>query len=427
MHNLVALFYKQIFQEEMGQRAASFFKNFSLVAAGTGVATILTFTFNIFAGRILGPGEYGEFSLVQSVAMFLCIPMALGLHTTIVKYTSEDENKERQSLIISTGYIFIAFLTIVSIIMYVVFSSYLSNIFSTSKELFFLSLIFAILFTLYTVTTNTLRGLNKMKVYAMFQPVYGLILLTTFFIFVFVNSLSFKSMVISSYLAYGICAAAILIIFLRQYLKFDFLDRSMMKTLIKYSLFATIGGLSFAFYSNVDKILINKYMTVKDVGIYRAYYFASIGVAVILFNMFNTVFFPVASSYKDKKVLFKKINRFIPYLILAGIPFVILCELIIMKFYGHQYPFNLMWMLLLGVASICVCVDGIYGWFFNSIGWQGVKISSFAAIILAIVNIFLNIALIPLMGITGAIVSIIISFSISIIIILGFGRKYLAQ
>jgi O-antigen/teichoic acid export membrane protein len=129
--------------------------------------------------------------------------------------------------------------------------------------------------------------------------------------------------------------------------------------------------------------------------------------------------------FQDKKELFNKISKLIPYVITAGLPFILICEFIILKFYGKQYYLNLLWLILFAVASIFVVIDGLYGWFFNSIGNQGVKLISFAGGVLALVNISLNFILIPLIGIPAAMGSIIISFAICITIELLLGRKYL--
>jgi O-antigen/teichoic acid export membrane protein len=264
-----------------------------------------------------------------------------------------------------------------------------------------------------------------MKEYASFQAIYGAILIGSLGIFFLLKLFSFKAVLFPIYFAFGTVSLLILFLF-RKYLQPKF-DKQKRKILIKYSLFSFLGGIAFTFYTNVDKILINRWMETKDVGIYRAYYFASINLVWLFFNMFNIVFFPAASKYKRKKALFNQINKSIPCLIVLGVPFIFLIEGIIIKFYGSKYPVNLVWMSLFSVSAICVCLDGIYGWFFNSLGISGIKITAFAAIVLASVNIFLNVIFIPLLGITGAIIGIFIPFLVSIILMLLLGRKYVVD
>ena len=411
--NLVTFFYEKIFHEKMSDDVKKFFKNLSYIGLGMIIATIFSFTFNILAGRFLGPSGYGEFALVQSVAMFLYIPLLLGVNTAMVKYSSEKDDFKRQSKIISTAYILIILFTVASVTVYYILSSKLSNIFSVSEGIFYLSVVFAILFVFYTLTLSTLRGLLKMKIFAVFQPIFNAILLFAFLFFIFSNILSFKSVVYSMYFAYGITGLIILIFFLRRYLRFE-IDKSWTNKLTRYGMFALIGGLSFVFYTNIDKILINRYMTTADIGIYRAYYIASINVAGILFGIFNTVFFPTISKYKNKAMIFKRINKVIPYLIGLGIPFVFLCGFIILRCYGGGYPIDFPLMLIFAITSVLIVWYGLYDWTFCSQGIKGVKLVNIGTVTIAILNVLLNIYLIPRFGLYGAIGSTTISFTAGI-------------
>lgn len=411
--NLITFGYERIFHEQMSDEVKKFIKNLSYVGFGTIIATIFSFPFNILGGRILGPSGYGEFTLVQSVAMFLYIPMLLGFNTAMIKYNAEKEDYNRQQSIISTTFILVFVLTVGSIFLYYIFSSQISKIFSVSVGIFYLSVIFAVLFVFYTLTTSTLRGLHEMKKYATFQPIYSIILLSAFLIFVFINFISSEAMIFSMYLAYGVTGIVLLILFLRKYLKFEF-NKSWVNTLTKYGMFATIGGVSFTFYTNIDKILINKYMTIADVGIYMAYYFASINVLGLFSGILIAVFFPVASKYKNKAVIINRMNRFVPYLVCVGTPFVFLCQFVILNLYGGKYPIDFLLMLLFAVTSILVAWYGIYMWLFNSEGVRGVKLTILGTVTITIINVLLNIYLIPRFGLFGAIGSTTTAFAVGI-------------
>jgi O-antigen/teichoic acid export membrane protein len=181
-----------------------------------------------------------------------------------------------------------------------------------------------------------------------------------------------------------------------------------------YSLFAAVGGLSFVFYTNIDKILINKYLSVAEVGIYRAYFVASINITVLLWAMFNTIFFPTISKYKDKSMVFNRINKLIPYLISLGVPLMFFCEFIILKLYGSQYPINPILMLMFAFAAVLVVWYGLYDWTFTSEGTRGVKIGLLGTITIAVLNLLLNIFLIPHFALYGAIGANIVSFACGI-------------
>ena len=424
LQNLVSLIYRRIFHEEISADVNAFLKNLLIIGIGTAISTLCSTIFTILGGRLLGPEEYGKFVLIQSVAMFLYVPMLLGFSTAMLRYTSEKDDYKRQSNIIITTLILVLLLTVASIMVYLIFASPLSRLFGISTDLFYLAITFAGLFVFYILTTSALRGLNRMRAYSVFQIIYGSIILLSFLAFILNRQLSFKIMIYPTLLAYSIIIILIFVLFMRKLARWKF-DISLARMLGKYSIFTAIGSLSFTFYSNIDRIMIGRYMTVTDVGIYGAYYAASISVAGLFWGMFNLVYFPTISSYKNKSPIFHKINKFIPYLVCLGIPCVLICEYIVLKLYGNQYSIDIFWMIYFAIASICIVIEGVYSWLLSAIGLRGAKISSFTAIVIAVVNVGLNFILIPKYGIAGAIICLIISYIVSIMMKLWIGRDYL--
>ncbi len=423
MLNFINLIYVKVFNEEVSPEVEKFIKNVSYVGIGTIIASIFSFSFNILAGRVLGPAEYGAFTLVQSIGMFLYIPMLLGFHTALVKYNSEKIDYFRQRNIISTTYIIVFLFTSVSILFYMVLYKEIITIFSISSEIFFFALIFAVLFVFYTLTTETLRSLHMIPVYSRLVPIFSIILFSSFLLLItLLKETSFKLPLFSMLLAYGITGGIVLAI-LRKYIIPEFSKDWALK-LHRYSVFSLMGGLSAIFYLNIDKIIINIYMPVSNVGIYWAYNYSFTTLISTLISTFVIVFFPVASMCTNKKLLLERINKIILLLILIGWPLILITGCIILKMYGDNYPFDLYLIILFATAGICISADKLYGQLFCSTGEGGIKITSFAAIILALVNLLLNFLLIPLIGLKGAVIATIISYLFSISIML-LNRKSL--
>lgn len=414
---LINTIYRTVFHEEVSFEVEKFIKNLSYVGIGTVIASVFSFSYNILAGRWLGPSEYGTFTLVQSVAMFLYIPMLLGFSTAMVKYNAEKVDFTRQRSIISTTYILVLLFTVVSILVYLVFSKEIMAFFSISSEIFYFALLFAVLFVIYTLTTGTLRSLHMIRAYSRLMPVQSAILFFAFLTFAFVfRELSFKSPLYSMLLAYGV-TGGIILAFLRKYLRPEF-SKEWAHKLHRYSVYSLMGGISAALYSNLDKIVINMYMPVSNVGIYWAYNYSFTTLILLFTSIFVTVFFPVASMCSNKEVLFKRINKIVILLILFGWPLAIGTGCVILKLYGGSYPFDLSLTLLFAIAGICISVDQLYGQLLSSVGEKGAKITSFGAIVLALVNVLLNLLLIPHIGLRGAIIATIVAYLSSIGIML---------
>lgn len=414
---LINILYRTIFHEEVSSEVEKFIKNLSYLGMGTIIASVFTISFNVLAGRWLGPSEYGTYTLVQSVAMFLYIPMLLGFHSAMVKYNAEKVDFLRQRCIISTSYILVLLFTVITLIFYLIFSKDIITIFSISSEIFYFAVLFAILYVFYMLTTGTLRSLHMIQAYSRLMPVQSAIIFLAFLASIFAfKDLSFRSPLFSMLLAYGV-TGGILLVYLRKYLRFDF-SREWAYKLHRYSIFSLMGGISAVLYWNINKLVINMYMPVSNVGIYWAYNYSFTAFILLLTSIFVTVFFPVASMCPDKKVLFKRINKIMILLFIFGWPLAIVTGCIILKLYGKSYPFDLSLAPLFAAAGICISADQLCGQLFNSVGVNGVKITSFTAIVLALVNVILSLLLIPHIGLRGAIIATIIGYLISIGIML---------
>lgn len=232
--------------------------------------------------------------------------------------------------------------------------------------------------------------------------------------------ISYKSAILTMFFAYIITSGFILM-FIRKYFTFKF-NKFWAYTLTNYGIYTIIGSLTFLLYTNIDKILINMYLNTENLGTYNAYYFASINVACIFFNIFNGVFFPVASKYKDKTAILKKINKITPYLIGFGIPFIIFTEFVILELYGGAYKIDIPLIISFAIVSVLTVYYGIYNWTFCSEGMDGVKLVNKVSIFMAIINIILAIYFIPRLGLTGAMISTGVAFILGIYFLLNRGR-----
>lgn len=419
---LINFIYRKIFHEEVSSEVEKFIINLSYVGTGVIIASVFSFSYNILAGRLLGPSEYGSFTLVQSVAMFLYIPMLLGFHTALVKYNAEKIDFHRQKSIISTTYILVFLFTIVSILVYMTFSKEIMAIFSISGEIFYYAVMFAVLYVFYTLTTETLRSLHMIGAYSRLKPIFSMILFSSFLVSIyFFNELSFKTPLLSMLSAYGVTGGIVLAV-IRKFLIPEF-SKEWAHTLHRYSIYSLMGGLSFVIYTNIDKLLINQYLSVVDVGKYTAYHYSFTSITFLVTTIFITVFFPVASQQSTKIGLFKKINKLVYYYIIFAFILAAISGFIIIGLYGPEYPFELTLGLLFVLVAIVISVNQFYGQLMASVGEKGIKVMSLAAISMAIVNSLLNLKFIPVWGIRGAVMATIIAYTISTGIIL-HKRKY---
>jgi O-antigen/teichoic acid export membrane protein len=277
-------------------------------------------------------------------------------------------------------------------------------------EVFFFALFLAVTTTFYQVTANSLRVFFKLRAYALQTAAQSVILLAAFLIFISNDMKSWESAAYSYYLSYAVISF-ILVIYLRDYLKLRF-GRSWAKNILHYALLALPGGVAAAFMG-VDRILINKFMTTVDVGIYNAYFMPSITVAVTLWFIINAAFFPYASKSNDKLAILRRVNKAAPYLAASIAPSVLLLEWIVFFFYGRQYPFSWEIALFFAIAATVAFFYQFLSYLMASEGTRGAKVNTLSSIIALIVLAGLDVVLIPLIGLVGAAITLVFAYLIA--------------
>lgn len=429
MFSLFSKINKKIYELLTGgkptEEAKAFIKNLEVAFFGYAVTGFCVFVFEIMAGRILGPEIYGKYVLVSSIGLFLYLFMTLGVNAAMIKYGAGADNDTKRKIISSSYFITICTSLFFGLIFFI-FSNKISTLLSVPKSVFLASILLGILFGFYVIATDSLRTLYNIKNLSFFRASYGILILLMFFLFFnFVNRTSFFIAVFSICISYFIIVIAITFS-IKKYLTFR-PDKSWIKKLLEYGLFAAIAGLMLTFLATQSQLFVNMYSSEKkDVGIYAAYYFSSINITTFLYNIFIVVFFPAVSritQLAQKKAVFKKIGKLIPILFLIWLPLLFLIQIVSLKIYGSQYPLNIPLALLFDLTAILICTYGLYSWFFYSLGVSWVKKITILTIFIFPTNILLNIYLVPRFSLWGAIFSTFLTYIISLISLFMISRK----
>jgi len=421
---LAGIAYRRVFNAEMSPAEGDFVHSLFWVGAGTFISTGLIAVFSILGGRLLGPEEYGRFILVQSVATFLQIPVKMGFSTAMLRYAAAKSEPTRRKSIISTAHIIIAGFAAVSATVMVLFAGPLAGLFATTPEVFSLAVYLALLNAFFALAQTTLRSIDRMRAFALTQPVHAAILLVAFGLFILLGRLTFESMVYSMLITLAATGVGVYLLYTRRYLAFRF-SLAWARTLSRFAFASIIALIAAAFYGHIGKIIVAHYMTVADVGIYGAYLAATMTIATVLWQVFNKVFFPTASKYRDKRPILRRINRLVPLILVLGIPLVMGAGYLILHLYGGEYPVNLLWLALFATAAVLFIIRAFYTSLLTSEGPAGALHSSAAAVVTAIVMVAFSLVLVPGIGVPGAMVAAIAAYLAGIAVLLWRGRRYL--
>ena len=192
-----------------------------------------------------------------------------------------------------------------------------------------------------------------------------------------------------------------------------------MKKLLRISMAFGLAGVFVKIYSSVDTILLSLYKGQEAVGVYAvAYKFT------YAFQFFPLAFvgalYPAMSSLatRNREALAKLFDRSMWYMALLAVPITFgiasTADLLIATFYPNGYSESVTALQLLIFVLIFLFLDFPVGSLLNAAHKQAIKTAAMG--LTMVINILLNVLLIPRYGVIGACVSALISFFVLFVV-----------
>ena len=392
------------------------------------LAAIISFFTRIILARELGPKDYGLFYAVYTLIFFFLFFRDLGVNAALVKYIPEFKVKKKFNAI-KTSIVSVIIMQVISstvlITGFLIASNYLvKNYFKNpdSKVIIILLLLYVVGSIFFRLYKRVFQGLQKIKLYALFEPLKNITFLLLTLLFFRMNL-----GVYAPALAYAILCFLLVIIFTPVLLKnFNFFSYKVKNTgkitklllMFGLPLFATaIGG---KFISNIDTLILTNFANLTAVGIYNVI-LPSASLFLYFGSAISSVMFPLVSELwakKDKKTISTSISLIHRYSFLIILPpaLIILsfAKLFIEVFFGIDYISGAVALQILIIGMLFYVVAGINHNIISAIG----RPQTVAKIIIsaAILNTVANIILIPRFGINGAAISTTLSYILALIL-----------
>ena len=413
----------------------------SIVLVMNGLANLVAYLTRIYLARNLTPGEYGLFYSVFTVVIFALFFRDLGLGTALTKYISEFNIKGEYHLIKASISITILFQLISSsflAILFIALANYLaSHYFKNPDAVFILHLLVFYIFTsvLFRIPKSIFKGFQNFKIFSLFElSKNSLVLIFMIVLFYFgvegavVPAISF---VLGSFLLFLI----LLPLALKMFPYFTYSCTKKDITLVSKKMFffgmpVLFTGIGSKIIGYVDTLLLTHLSTLEQVGIYNvvlpsAMFFLFVGTAI------SAVVFPIASELwakKEKKKMAQGIQLLYKYtfftLLLPIIFLSLFSSELIYLLFGEAYVTGSIALGILLFGVMFYTVAGINHNILSGIGRP--KIVTKIVLFAALINILLNLLLIPLFGIVGAAWATFVSYFIALCLSTYWVSKHVA-
>ena len=224
----------------------------------------------------------------------------------------------------------------------------------------------------------------------------------------------------------GFIAGMIAAIFINQRfirLSLSRCDRSHFAGLLSFSIWTFLSSGGLLIFTYADTILIGLFMTEADVGIYRvAFQLAS--VASFIVTAFHTVLFPRISRWHAEKqfnLIEYSLTRAFTYSLFLAIPVtvggIILSEKLLYFLYGSAFESGAPTLILLLFVQSANIFMYLQTMCLNAMDMP--RRSFYITAVSAVLNIILNVLLIPLFGISGAAIASLVTMVMNAVLAYG--------
>ncbi|MGM9479067.1 oligosaccharide flippase family protein [Pedobacter sp. GSP4] len=421
-----------------------------------GISTIasrlLNFILTPIFTRSYGASALGVFTKMYAYASMINAILAFGMETTFFRYLNKHEDKKQQ--VYNNSFLIVAFIATLFLITGLVFTQpitkwLLNNNMSHYQDQkryvqYFLWLLFSD--AVCVIPFARIRADGKPFRYSIikFVNILSYVVLSLFFIYgiplIIKHDLPgagfFQSWFRDKWVGYVfianlIASALTFALLIPEFLKVQFkFDRDLFKKMLSYSWPVLVANLSFIINENLDKILLDRYTTEAEVGIYGAV--CKLAIFLSIFNMaFRLGAEPFFFSYaknENAKVTYAKILEY--FVIALSILFVALTANIeILKYFISRDAKHLAeyWVGLPAVPYLLVgyvCL-GIY---MNLSIWYRLsdqtRFGLYISLVGAIITIVFNIILIPKFSYMGSAWVSMATYGTMMVISYILGQKY---
>jgi O-antigen/teichoic acid export membrane protein len=408
----------------------------AMVIRVMGVGTSYMFTF-LIAG-LYGASAMGSFALAQTVLMITAIIARLGLDTASVRFVSENYSKGKYSTLRKVYFTILKMVVPMSMLLSIGLFSLAPvlarNILNKPgmESLIRIASFGVLPFVLLFIHSGSLRGMKKIIHYSLFRnmttPFIGSVLLLAFFYSGFTSD---KYPVFAYLISIAILSVIALVVWLKKLPKTDTNKERTKEVHLKGLLTVSLPMFFTSSMSYILQwtglIILGIYRPAWEIGVYTVAFKVSLitGIALFAINSIAAPKFAELFSKNNMKDLENIVHQSTRLIFWTSAPFLILFLIFptfFLGLFGQEFVFGKWTLIFFTIGQFINAISGSVGLILQMTGKQKVFLN--IIITSTVINIILNVILIPKFGITGAAISSMISMVVWNLISIIMVRKY---
>lgn len=393
-------------------------KNTTVLFIATLVSYILALFTTSYSGKYLGPEGFGIISLALALTGIFSVFTDLGLNTLMVREIARD--KLSTNKYITTTALMKIFTSILTFLL-MALTVYLLKYPPLVANVIYLITFSIILAAFYGSLNSVFQAYEKMEYISIGNALNAVFVLAGILITMYFN-LGILALASVYIIAGLIVLIYTIIVYLLKFpaIKLD-IDLKFGKSLFKEAIPFGITNIFSIIYYSIGTIMLSKMVNIEVVGWYSAAY-RLMQVFLSFYTVYLSAVFPVMSKFHEtaEDSLKFTFERSYKYLLIISIPIAVgttlLADKIILLFFGKGFdPAVLCLQILIWTIPI-IFINGLSGYFLGAVNRQ--IVTSKLTFIGVIINVALNLVLIPTFSLIGTSAAILITeFVLTLIIV----------
>lgn len=364
LFRLAEAIHLRLFGHEMSETMRTFLGHLSLSFFGGIIAAGMMFVVNILAGRWLGPEEYGKYNAILSFATVMATLYLFGADVSGVRYLSDRKHADSSKEIFTTLFLWVVGAAGFVILSLLLFQRFFVETFSISPKFLFLGGVLALVLAFKNLLNGFLRAFQKYREQNSYRILDAISVLVCFLVLCLLYGYRFATSYAYSMMAGGFLFIALTVFLLRHYFsKFDLsILKKIFKEYNKYVLISSLIGMAIA----SDKLLIGKFIGLKVLGVYSAYYAASHLIVAEFGGIFMNVFWPAAiRNAEAMEPVVKKVMRIFVTYSPVWVLLIALNTWVFLLFFGKDYPLRFDYLILFSINTFLGFLFSLFISFLN--------------------------------------------------------------
>jgi len=383
-------------------------KNTGITIAGEIIFRIISLVVILYLARYLGTVGFGKYCFVFAYLAFFGIVADLGLQPILVREMARD--KSNIPKLIGNAFIIRSILTIFAVILSMIVISFMSYPTDTTTCVYIAA--FTVLFMSFSDFYSTIFQANLRMEYNQIAKLAFKVLSAGLIIWIIFSKGSLTHIMIALVFS-EMVKTSLNYVFSKKFVKPQFeIDFGLWKHLFKEALPIALSSVIWVIYFHIDVVMLSMMIGDAEVGLYSAAYKLSEPLSLIPYALVISLFPIMSASFKDSKErLITTYGHGVRYLLIITLPIAIgttlLADKIIFLIYGAEFEGSTIALQILIWALVFTSINSVSLHLLVAINQQ--KLSTICITLCAIVNVILNLSLIPMLSYKGAAIATVVT------------------